>query len=139
MDDNTIYHSKCFVLIRKEVSRCPSCQKYRSNLRALRSKCQKLSDSTKTDQNSHTNYRYLDKNELQQRLKNVQIARKTAERKVLRMNEKLKMLIDEEGIDLEEEDGTDMNYLIIMRWMRQIRQEITFKIFSGINRLSIMN
>ncbi len=49
---------------------------------------------------------------MQQRLQT-----ETAEKTVLRLTEKLKTLIDEEGIDLEDEDGADFDELIMSRML----------------------
>lgn len=112
-NSNSIHHYKCQLLLRKgDVGKCFHCQSYRATLRAMKSRFQNTMSADRTSHNSHTNYRYLGNIELQDRLKNVQIARKTAERTITRLKENLKVLIDRDGIELEEEDELEMNQLV---------------------------
>ena len=99
-NSNTVRHTKC-LLLKVNAGKCEFCKLYRATLRAMTSRSQKSdsSDSDKTSHSSHTNYRYLKEEELKERLKNVQAAKKTAERTIKRLNEKLSILIEKEGIE----------------------------------------
>ena len=57
--------------------------------------------------------RYLENDQLKSRLRNVQSAKKSANRMISRLDKKLKSLIEEEGIELSEEDASDMNDLVV--------------------------
>ncbi len=57
-------------------------------------------------------YRYLNNDELFTRLSSVQTAKRTAERTVTRLKDKLKAMIEEEGIDLVEENASDIEDLV---------------------------
>ena len=62
------------------------------------------SQSSKTCSSSHVNYRYLERGELTDRLANVQRAKRTAERTIQRLKEKLSGIIGTKGIELVEDD-----------------------------------
>ncbi len=113
VNSKTIHHSKC-LLLRKKEGRCPSCQHYRATLRAMKSRVQKSEmPHTKTSCTSHANYRYLDNNELQTRLMNSQTANRTLERTVAKLTDKLNVLIERDGIDLAEEDESELNDIVV--------------------------
>ena len=82
------------------------------NLRAMKSRCENLNPTASTLHNSHTNYRYLSNKDLATRLKNVQAAKRAAVRSASRLNGKLQAMIEKEGIDLGEEDASDMEDLM---------------------------
>ena len=100
--NNTVRHQNCTLLC--DGLKCQNCHQYRASLRALVSKSNKQNTRSKTDSSSHANYRYLQPHELTARLKNVQKAKRNAERNVARLKEKLNNVIEKEGIDLVEED-----------------------------------
>jgi len=101
---NCIRHIKC-PLIRRQGGRCSACQSYRSTLRAMKSRCENTDYTANTSHNSHTNYRYMSREDLTTRLKNVQAAKRGTERSVTRLHERLQALIEREGIDLPAEDA----------------------------------
>ena len=108
---NTIRHIKCHFFT-KGTSRCCHCSHYRATLRAMLSRAKKSSHDMSTEMSSHTNYRYLQPDTLKIRLKNVMKSKRTADRNILRLNEKLQSLIHDEGIELVEEDASDIGQLI---------------------------
>lgn len=108
---NTVRHQSCSLLCNE--SKCQSCHQYRPSLRAMLSKSSKQSSQSKTDSSSHANYRYLQPQELTTRLKNVQRAKRIAERSVARLKEKLSGIIDREGVDLSEDDSCELEELFM--------------------------
>jgi hypothetical protein len=78
----------------------------------MKSRCEKSNPAASTSHKSHTNYRYLSSEDLSIRLKNVQAAKRAAERSASRLNEKLQAMIEKEGIDLVEEDASDLRELM---------------------------
>ena len=109
---NCIRHSKCHLISKEASRRCSACQSYRSTLRAMKSRCENSNPTASTSHNSHTNYRYLSNKDLATRLKNVQAAKRAAVRSASRLNGKLQAMIEKEGIDLGEEDASDMEELM---------------------------
>ena len=109
-NSGSIHSCKCFILLRKE-GRCWHCQKYRSNLRAMRSRVQSDRDA-RISHSSHTNNRYLDRSELEAKLRDTQTAKRTLERTVARMKKRIDALIERDGIDLVEEDEAEMSSLV---------------------------
>lgn len=78
-----------------------------------RMKKSESSDSdSKISHSSHTNYRYLDRNELELRLRNSQTAKRSKDKTIARLAEKLDALIEKEGLVLGKEDETEMNDLM---------------------------
>lgn len=110
-NSGSIHHSKC-LLLRKEVGKCSSCQQYRASLRAMKSRQKFIQSDLKMSHNSRTNYRYLDKHELEARLQSAQAAKRTLKRTVMRLTDKLNSLIDRDGMELVEEDEAEMKDLI---------------------------
>lgn len=107
---NTVRHRDCS-LICSGRSKCKVCQKYRNTLRALKSKSLTGSSKCSISTSSHANYRYLQNSELKQRLQNVQRVRKTTQRRVDRMKEKLNKLINNEAIEVTEDDSIELEEL----------------------------
>ena len=79
----------------------------------MQSRVKKSSHDMSTEMSSHTNYRYLQPDTLKIRLKNVMKSKRTADRNILRLNEKLQSFIHDEGIELVEEDASDIGQLIV--------------------------
>lgn len=111
-NSNSVHHSKCHVLLSEGIGKCLPCINYRSTLRAMKCRMEKTTTSDSTSHKSHTNYRYLQPDEMMARMKNLQRAKRTAEKCVSRLNEKLHSIIDEHGIELEDEDASDMATLM---------------------------
>ena len=106
---NTVRHSNC-TLLSDQRSKCCICQKYRSTLRAMKSR-KESSQSNKISSDSHANYRYLQSGELKDRLKNVQRSKRISKRQNDRLREKLIKLIGSDGIDLSEDDEDEIEEL----------------------------
>ena len=102
---NCVRHSECLIMT-KESGRC---MQYRSTLRTMKSKSQNHTHESSLSHSSHTNYRYLEADELVERLRNVQAAKKKAQLTVHRLEERLQSIIEKEGVDLLEEDAADLN------------------------------
>jgi predicted secreted protein len=100
-EKNTVRHQNCTILC--VGVRCQTCTVYRATLRAMKSRSKKLNSEDKQHRSSHTNYRYLQANELTARLRNVQRAKRIVERNNMRLEEKLHSTIEHDGIDLLEE------------------------------------
>lgn len=94
----------------------PPLHKYRSTLRAMKSRSQRISNSDSTSHSSHTNFRYLEPDEMLARMRNLQQAKRTAKKTVSRLSEKLKGIIESDGIDLAEEDASDIegSYMLLV-------------------------
>ena len=75
---NTVCHQKCTILCVDGV-RYQTCTTYRATLRAMKSRSKKLNSEDKKHHSSHTNYRYLQAEELTERLRNVQGAKRMVE------------------------------------------------------------
>ena len=104
--NNTVRHSDCDLLCDGK-SKCGICQKYRSTLRAMRYR-KESSQSSKLSSSSHTNYRYLQRGELKDRLKSVQRSKRIAKRQNDRLREKLNKVIGSEDIELVDDDEDEI-------------------------------
>ena len=107
--NNTIRHTNCALLCDGK-NKCGTCQKYRSTLRAMKSR-KESSSMSKVASNSHINYRYLQSEELKDRLKNIQRSKKNVKRQNDRLIEKLNKVIGSEGIELLEDDEHEIEEL----------------------------
>ena len=106
----TVRHVNCPLVCVGREFRCSSCAQYRPTLRALRSRGEKttLPSLANTHSSSHTNYRYLDNEELKMRLCNVQREKRGVQRSLKRLKEKLSSKIEDEGLELHEDDYNDL-------------------------------
>lgn len=102
----TVRHQNCHLLTATD--KCSVCHQYRNTLRALKSK-EKASDmhekEQRTEHSSHTNYRYLTKEESSERLENLQKAKRALTRRNQRLKEKLHKIIDKDGLQLHDDDA----------------------------------
>ena len=89
--------------------RSHGCNHFRAHLRVKRSRCSNSDPSSAVADNSHTNYSHLSKDELVDRLKNVQKSRKAIRAKYEQLAKKV---IKEEGVKISEEDESDIRMLM---------------------------
>ena len=109
----TVRSAECEYLVRD--ARCDSCKSYRANLRALssRHKQQALSTPTKrTSTSSHVNFRYLNTPEKAKRLANCSTEAKVAKKKVNRLEQKLKELMEKDGVPLDDTLNQDFDSIL---------------------------
>ena len=112
--ERTIRTQECDLLCRpcsagEKRVRCQRCSRFRAHLRVKRSRHNNSDPSSSTADNSHTSYNHLSKDELVERLKNVQKSRKIIRRKYRRLAKKM---IKKEGVKISEEDESDIRMLI---------------------------
>ena len=103
----TVRHNECDILCQQKERyphMCSACQLYRSNLRVMRWRSQQCDSlaASRTAHNSHTNIRFLNVKEMEERLRNVQQKKKIVTAKVQKLEEKMKKDIDENGVMLSE-------------------------------------
>lgn len=108
--ERTIRTQECEILCRpcsagEKKVRCHKCSCFRAHLRVKRSRRSNSDPSSATADSSHTNYSHLSKDELVDRLKNVQKSRKAIRVKYQRLAKKM---IKEEGVKISEEDESDV-------------------------------
>lgn len=117
----TIRHSKCKVLCGQFVERCDICTHYRKVLRAT---CSKQSHHTtpRCDPSSRVNYRFLSKNELQDRLHEVHSLQHNTSRKLQRLQARIAASTEKDGVDLDETSHADVTAI-----MEQCSETVTSK------------
>lgn len=110
LQSSTVRHANCR-LVCIENHCCSCCADYRATLRAMHSRASRSKVATlpSTDSSSHTNYRYLNREELEIRLANVQSDKRALERGMKRLEEKLSARISEEGIELHDDDIDELS------------------------------
>ena len=96
-DFSTIRHRDCFLLV-KDKLRCDVCSKYRANLNAMQGRIQK-----EPNKSQFTNDRYLSKDELLQKLKNLEREKKKNYQKISRLTRAIRNHVKEHGICADEE------------------------------------
>ena len=96
-DVSTIRDRDCF-LLGKEKLRCDVCSKHRANLNAMRERI--LKESNKSQ---FRNDRYLSKDELLQKLKDLELEKKKCYQKITRLTHAIRNNITEHGICADEE------------------------------------
>ena len=82
----------------KDKLRCDICSKYRANVNVLRGRIQNGSNKSQ-----FTNDRYLSKDELLQKLKNLELEKKKSYQKISRLAHAIRNNIIEHGICADEE------------------------------------
>ena len=72
---NCVRRNDCHIIM-KESGMCKQCKQYRPTLRAMKSRSQNHTHASSLSHDSHTNYRYLEPDDLVERLRNVQAQRR---------------------------------------------------------------
>ena len=90
------------------LSRCQVCTKQRRalNSRLLRGKISDLRERSAV--NSHTNYHWLTKAQMQERLHEVQGGRREAREKLRRLTKKIEMALDKRGVAVDTSLNSDL-------------------------------
>ena len=96
-DFSTIQHRDCFLLVKNKLT-YDICSKYQTNLNVMGGKIQKESNKSQ-----FINERYLSKDELLQKLKNLELEKKKSYQKISRLTHAIRNHIKEHGISADEE------------------------------------
>ena len=104
----SIFHVECEILIRNDgrVKRCSSCSHHRKSLMAMVTRIQKVDD--KTNPSSHIAYITLHTPEKIKRLHRLQQERKNALLCINRLKQKIAVIVDRDGITVDEELHEDL-------------------------------
>lgn len=104
----TIRHAKCELLCTTSSERCAGCTSYRDTLRATSSKQAKQSTASRSHPSSSTNYRFLSKDELKDRLSATHTLQRSTHKKLERLKEKIVESLEKNGVDVDEETHDDL-------------------------------
>ena len=111
----TVRHNKCEILCQQKGRQpyiCSACQLYKGSLRVMKWRSQQCDVPSRTSHNSHTNIRYLNVEEMEERLRNVQKQKKSVTNKAKKLEEKMKQDIEENGVALTEPEINVVNDLL---------------------------
>ena len=113
----SIRHNACsFFVLNTTDEQCVTCHSYRCTLRAIYSKHKAITSPQKETlsitHQSHANYRWLSAHKLRLRLKSVAKALRSLSKSRQRLSMKLKRLIAKQGVDLTEEDSSDIERVV---------------------------
>ena len=112
----SIRHNVCsFFVLNTTDEQCVTCHSYRCTLRAIYSNKAITSPQKETlsiTHQSHANYRWLSAHKLRLRLKSVAKALRSLSKSRQRLSMKLKRLIAKQGVDLTEEDSSDIERVV---------------------------
>ena len=101
LDQPTIRHINCSIIVKGSDQRCAACTKHRNSLRAMDSRTKDSSSvASKVDPKSHVNYRYLTTTEMQIRLKLLHQNNQRMARQLMNMRKKLEDAISEKSVTL---------------------------------------
>ena len=107
VDKDTIRHMNCDMLCDgEEPIHCKACTSIRSTLRSIKFRKDKATDSTLST--SHTSYLHLTELQKVERLRNQTKASKLAQQQIRRLQTRLRLEVEEEGILLNEDDARDV-------------------------------
>ena len=101
-----IRHKDCELLIKNGL-RCDPCSIYRTTLNGMM--CRKRKSSVEYEIPIQTNDRYLNKEQLLQKLRTLEREKKKLTAQRIRLQEKIKTQIKTEGSVLHDDDGLLMN------------------------------
>ena len=99
-------------LLCSQPGRCTSCNTFRSSLRKTLSRHQREGVLDPTATNSHTSYSNLSSAEKDARMQNLHQSLKLATKQVEALREKVKGLIEEQSIALQEADSCDLTTIV---------------------------
>lgn len=111
----TIRHSDCDLLCApkgKFPQRCQKCSGYRNNLRVMKCRSQNSSIEKRVAHDSHVNICFLSDDEKTQRLRNVQEEKRVLMLKNKKLQQKLQILIDKDGITLNDTESEKVFSLV---------------------------
>lgn len=91
--------------------RCKSCQSFRSSLRASLSRQRGKCDDP-TAASSHTKYCYLTSSQKDERMRNLHQSLRLAKQQINRMEAKVKKLLNDQAVPLQDDDAADIVRLI---------------------------
>ena len=101
-----IRHQDCGLMIKNDPSNlCENCKKYIPYLKKCRSRINETTSSARNNEapdSSHTNYRYISREELVERLQHAQKKKKDALQKLAYINAKVKDDVEKKGVILED-------------------------------------
>ena len=103
----TVRHMECSLLMESRGAKCSKCVSYRAQLNVLLSRLGKQRESR--NPHSHTNYRYLSDSEKNSRMKQLHQNNRKAQRRIARLEEKLKERTELEDEQVEELTSTADN------------------------------
>lgn len=119
---STIRHINCILTEVDSSKRCINCKSYRDNVlrtslsRYLKKQADPLSTSSRSDIDSHTNYRFLNTPEKIERMHKLHTALRLSKRKISELQGKLDRIIQVDGVRLD--DSTSEGLLSILRDQR---------------------
>ena len=93
----------------EKTTRCNHCKRFRAHLRVKRSRRSNSDPSSAVADDSHTNYSNLTKDELIERLRNVQKSRKAIRTRCTKL---AKELIKKDGVKVTDDDESDIRVVI---------------------------
>ena len=110
--ESTVRSAKCSLVVNVG-SKCDSCRKYRSVLRAMYSRQKRHSPtSEKTDISSHANYRYLSTPEKNERMANLRAEVTQQKREIDRLREKVNKLTETSGVEVDKQMHGDLSSIM---------------------------
>jgi len=112
-DIKILKHKYCEIFSTRNNKVCSVCSKSKDSLRTIRARLNKssldpLSSTRRTSGDSSTNYRYLDREEIIERLINVQKQKHEALSKGSKLGQKLQKLLQKQGAFLEKEQSEEL-------------------------------
>ena len=110
------HNASSFFVLNTTDEQCVTCHSYRCTLRAIYSKHKAITlpqkETLSITHQSHANYRWLSAHKLRLRLKSVAKALRSLSKPRQRLSMKLKRLIAKQGVDLTEEDSSDIERVV---------------------------
>ena len=100
LDQPTVRHTNCSIIVEGSDRRCTACTRHRSSLRAIYSQKDLTPVASKVDPKSHINYRYLTTTEMQIRLKLLQQNNQRMARQLMNVRKKLEEVSSEKSVTL---------------------------------------
>lgn len=105
---STVRHCNCELLVTDQSVRCNPCQKYRDNLRAVYSNFTKEKSTAATG----TNLRYMQSREKDRRIKALKSALRNKQKRLMRIQGKLKKITEQSGIMIDGKLQNDFKEVI---------------------------
>ena len=107
----TIRHAKCELLCSPSVKRCTECTHYRKTLHTSCSK-QSHQSALRSHPGSCVNYRFLSKDELNERLPEVHSLQHYTTKKLERLQSKIAASVEKNGVDLDKRSHEDIQKIM---------------------------
>ena len=115
-EDDVIRHENCSIFVRSHQLRCATCSEYRQTLNRMSYRALHQADNNRissSDPKSHTNYRYLQSSQKDERLTQLHNQARVDQQKIERLKMRIQKLVEERSVAIDEDINEELRDIIL--------------------------